>query len=79
MLRSKTSFSFNYNGDDNINDYEETINYKGYTIYLETDKDGCWHYKIDGLLYDNNGENYFKSYAIYEAKGKIDEERFRNW
>ena len=81
LLKSKTEtpFSSNYNEYDNHNDYQEMINYKGYTIYLETDKDGYWHYKIDGLLYDNTGQSYFKSYAIDEAKGKIDEERFSNW
>lgn len=74
----------NYNSSQMANsleddDYHETIYYKGYTIYLETDKDGIWHYKIEEFLYDNTGESYFKPLAIDEAKGKIDEERFRNW
>ncbi|MDF5730763.1 MAG: hypothetical protein PUP92_22775 [Rhizonema sp. PD38] len=67
----------NFLEDDN--DYEERVSYKGYTIYLETDKDGQWHYRIDGLLVDDTGCRYFKSSAIDEAKGKIDEERFGSW
>jgi hypothetical protein len=76
---SKTQFSSNYDDNKNSNDYQEIVNYRGYTIYFETDKDGKWHYKIDGLLYDNTGEWYNKSSAINEAKGKIDEERFSKW
>lgn len=68
-----------YSGSEDSEDYEEEIDYKGYTIYLESDKDGVWHYKIDGLYFGETGENYSKYYAINEAKGKIDEERFRNW
>ncbi|MEH2222919.1 hypothetical protein [Nostoc sp.] len=79
LLKNETLFSFNYDEDNNSNDYEERISYKGYTIYLETDKDGCWHYKIDGIFYDNIGESYSRYSAMDEAKGKIDEERFRNW
>lgn len=68
-----------YSGSEDSEDFQEEIDYKGYTIYLESDKDGVWHYKIDGLYFGETGENYSKYYAINEAKGKIDEERFRNW
>lgn len=78
LVRNQTSFSSSYDDIEN-NDYQEMINYKGYTIYLESDKDGLWHYKIDGILYDKTGESYSKAYAIDEAKGKIDEERFSKW
>ncbi|HSF73649.1 MAG TPA: hypothetical protein VLA84_07605 [Microcoleus sp.] len=68
-----------YSGDDDSENHGEKINYKGYTIYLESDKDGKWHYKIDSIMYDNTGESWLKSLAIDEAKGKIDEERFSKW
>lgn len=61
------------------NNYYETISYKGYMIYLEIDKDNWWHYRINGLIFDNTGSSFSKRSAIDEAKGKIDEERFRNW
>ncbi len=79
LLRDKSPFLSNDKYTDNSQDYQEVINYKGYTIYLETDKDGRWHYKIDGLLYDNTGDWRVKYLAIDEAKGKIDNERFSNW
>jgi hypothetical protein len=63
---------------ENFN-YHETVYYKGYSIYLEVDKDKCWHYRIANLLLDNTGESFVKYLAIDEAKGKIDQERFRNW
>jgi uncharacterized protein YoaH (UPF0181 family) len=64
---------------ENSCEYEEVINYKGYKIYLEVDKDDNWHYKIDGLSFNETGESWAKHFAIDEAKGKIDEERFSNW
>jgi hypothetical protein len=79
LLRDKSPFLSNDKYTDNSQDYQEVINYKGYTIYLETDKDGRWHYKIDGLLYDNTGDWCVKYLAIDEAKDKIDNERFSNW
>ena len=68
-----------YSGDEDSENHGEEINYKGYTIYLESDKDGNWHYSIDGIMYDNTGESFSKYLAIDEAKGKIDEERFSKW
>lgn len=66
-----------YEGEEN---YGEKINYKGHTIYLESDKDDrWWHYKINGLLCNESGEHLGKKSAIDEAKGKIDEARFSNW
>lgn len=66
-----------YSEDD---DYEDSVSYKGHTIYLEADKDGWWYYKIYGLISsDDSGDNFSKESAIDEAKGKIDEERFSNW
>lgn len=61
------------------NIYYETVYYKGYSIYLEVDKNKCWHYRIANLLLDNTGKSFVKYLAIDEAKGKIDKERFRNW
>jgi hypothetical protein len=46
---------------------------------LESDKDGNWHYRIEGIMFDNTGESFSKYFDIDEAKGKIDEERFRKW
>ncbi|MCY7383484.1 MAG: hypothetical protein LH628_13045 [Microcoleus sp. CAN_BIN18] len=67
-----------YEGEEN---YGEKINYKGHTIYLESDKDDNWHYKINGSMCNESGEYYDKDLAIDEAKGKIDDERFSisNW
>ncbi|MDB9372905.1 hypothetical protein [Nodularia sphaerocarpa] len=79
LLKNKTPFLSNYDEEKSSSDYEERINYKGYTIHLETDKDGWWHYKIDGFLYNKTGESFSKYFAIDEAKGKIDEQRFSNW
>jgi Ca2+/Na+ antiporter len=79
LSTDKSQFSPNYQYTDNSKDYQDTINYQGHTIHLRTDKDNVWHYKIDGIIYDNTGESYFKHMAIYEAKGKIDDEIFRNW
>ncbi|MEB3178565.1 MAG: hypothetical protein VKL59_05925 [Nostocaceae cyanobacterium] len=64
-----------FNNDD---DYEDVVDYKGYTINLEKDKSDWWHYKIEGgFIIDNTGESFSKYIAIDEAKGKIDEQRFR--
>lgn len=68
-----------YSDDEDSEDYGEEIHYKGYTIYLESDKDEKWYYKIDGLRSNATGSSYLKDFAIDEAKGKIDEERFSNW
>ncbi|RUS92413.1 hypothetical protein DSM106972_099100 [Dulcicalothrix desertica PCC 7102] len=76
LLNQKTQY---YRVDTDEEDYEEEIDYKGYTIYLESDQDGVWHYKIDDALLSATGEHYFKEFAIDEAKGKIDKERFSNW
>jgi hypothetical protein len=65
-----------YEGEEN---YGENINYKGHTIYLESDKDDRWHYRINSIVYDNTGESSIKDWAINEAKGKIDEVRFSSW
>lgn len=66
-----------YEGKEN---YGEEINYKGYTIYLESDKDDYWYYKINGPLYNESGKYCVdKNSAIDEAERKIDEERFSNW
>ncbi|TFI52834.1 hypothetical protein BLD44_019170 [Mastigocladus laminosus UU774] len=75
FINRQSSQRSNYMSDD----YEETIYYKGYAIHLEADKDDNWYYKIDGLLFYETGKSFSKSSAIDEAKGKIDEERFRNW
>lgn len=61
-------------------DCEDSFSYKGYTINLESDKDGWWYYKIDDYsIINNTGSSFSKDLAIDEAKGRIDEERFRNW
>ena len=66
-----------YEGEEN---YGEEINYKGHTIYLESDKDDRWcHYNIKGLLCNESGKRLGKDSAIDEAKGKIDAARFSNW
>jgi hypothetical protein len=66
-------------GYEGAEDYGEVINYKGHTIYLESDKDDFWcHYKINGSLCNESGKCYGKELAIDEAKGKIDEARFSN-
>ncbi|MEO6862039.1 MAG: hypothetical protein ABI180_11005, partial [Microcoleus sp.] len=66
-----------YEGEEN---YGGKINYKGHTIYWESDKDDrWWHYKINGSLCNESGEHLGKESAIDEAKGKIDEARFSNW
>lgn len=79
VLNQKESVYKNYSDDEELENYGEEINYKGYTIYLESDKDNNWHYKIYGIRYNETGENSLKYLAIDEAKGKIDEERFGNW
>ena len=69
-----------HSGHEDSENYGEVINYKGHTIYLESDKDDrWWHYKINGPLCNESGECLSKSSAIDEAKGKIDEARFSNW
>ena len=66
-----------YEGEEN---YGENTNYKGHTIYLESDKDDRWcHYNISGLLCNESGKHLGKDSAIDEAKGKIDKARFSNW
>ncbi|MEG3847714.1 hypothetical protein QT971_17020 [Microcoleus sp. herbarium19] len=65
-----------YEGEEN---YGENINYKGHTIYLESDKDDRWYYKINGSMCNEIGEYFDKDLAIDQAKGKIDEARRSNW
>ncbi len=61
-----------YEGEE---DYGENINYKGHTIYLESDKDDRWYYKINGSMCNESGEYFDKDLAIDQAKGKIDQAR----
>lgn len=68
-----------YSGDEGSENHGENINYKGYTIYLESDKDGNWHYRIEGIMFDRTGESFSKYFAMDEAKGKIDKEIFSKW
>jgi hypothetical protein len=66
-------------GYEAIEDYGEEVYYKGHTIYLESDKDDWWHYKINGPMCNESGKTLSKYLAINEAKGKIDKARFSNW
>lgn len=69
-----------YSGYEESEDYGAAVNYKGHTIYFESDKDDYWwYYKITGPLCNESGQRSEKSWAIDEAKGKIDEARFSNW
>lgn len=61
-----------YEGEEN---YGENIDYKGHTIYLESDKDDRWYYKINGSMCNESGEYFDKDLAIDQAKGKIDKAR----
>ena len=66
-----------YEGEDN---HGEKTNYKGHTIYLESDKDDFWwYYKIKGPLCNESDKRYGKDSAIDAAQGKIDEARFSNF
>lgn len=78
LIQHKHLFS-QTTGYEEEENYGEEINYKGHTIYLESDKDDHWYYKINGPLCNESGDRYLKSSAIDEAKGKIDEARFSNW
>ncbi|MEG5065813.1 hypothetical protein QUB33_19530 [Microcoleus sp. B3-A4] len=66
-------------GYEGSEDYGPKVNYKGHTIYLESDKDDWWYYKITGSMCNESGHYFDKDLAIDEAKGKIDEARFSNW
>lgn len=60
-------------------DGEETI-YQRHTVYLESDRNDYWYYKINGPLCNESGKSLLtKDMAIDEAKKKIDEARFSNW
>jgi hypothetical protein len=61
-----------YEGEEN---YGENIDYKGHIIYLESDKDDRWYYKINGSMCNESGEYFDKDLAIDQAKGKIDKAR----
>ena len=68
-----------YSGDEDSENHGKNINYKGYKNYWESDKDGNWHYRIEGIMFDNTRESFSKYFAIDEAKGKIDKEIFSKW
>ncbi|MEG4454878.1 hypothetical protein [Microcoleus sp. N9_A1] len=72
--------SFNQTtGYEGLEDDGEEINYKKHIIYLESDKDDRWYYKINGPLCNESGDFYDKDLAIDQAKGKIDKAKFSNW
>jgi len=72
--------SFNQTtGYEGLEDDGEEINYKKHTIYLESDKDDRWYYKINGPLCNESGDFFDKDLAIDQAKGKIDKAKFSNW
>lgn len=72
--------SFNQTtGYEGLEDDGEEINYKKHIIYLESDKDDRWYYKINGPLCNESGDFFDKDLAIDQAKGKIDKAKFSNW
>lgn len=64
-----------------MSNHIKTENYKGYTIKIQEDKDGRWHYKIEGTprIFPDTGESFSEYFALDEAKQKVDEKTLSDW
>ncbi len=60
-------------------DYGQETSYQRHTVYLESDRNDYWYYKINGPFCNESGKSLSKEMAIDDAREKIDEARFSDW